>query len=208
MARSGRHPFGAVWCGGLQRPVRRDSPGGDGVPPADHQFPDPARLCPAAAARTAGHRLVAGAGRRVRSGAARRRLLGAVRRLDGGHGAPLGRRRGAGRGQHHRHAGDRTVRGGGSRRAAARASSAGVGALVGLLSSVVPYSLEMVALRTLPPRVFGILMSLEPAVAALAAAVLLSEWLTPLQLLAMACVTAASVGAARTESAPEALPRD
>ena len=83
-----------------------------------------------------------------------------------------------------------------------------LGALVGLLSSVVPYSLEMVALRTMPPRVFGILMSLEPAAAALAAAVLLSEWLTPLQLLAMACVTAASVGAARTESAPEALPRD
>jgi inner membrane transporter RhtA len=80
--------------------------------------------------------------------------------------------------------------------------------LVGLLSSVVPYSLEMVALRTLPPRVFGILMSLEPAAAALAAAVLLSKWLTPLQLLAMACVTAASAGAARTESAPEALPRD
>ena len=83
-----------------------------------------------------------------------------------------------------------------------------LGALEGLLSSMVPYSLEMVALRTLPPRVFGILMSLEPAAAALAAAVLLSEWLTPLQLLAMACVTAASVGAARVESAPEALPRD
>jgi inner membrane transporter RhtA len=82
-----------------------------------------------------------------------------------------------------------------------------LGALVGLLSSVVPYSLEMVALRTLPPRVFGILMSLEPAAAALAAAVLLSEWLTPLQLVAMACVTAASVGATRAESAPEALPR-
>ena len=76
-----------------------------------------------------------------------------------------------------------------------------LGALVGLLSSVVPYSLEMVALRTLPPRVFGILMSLEPAAAALAAAVLLSEWLTPLQLLAMACVTAAS-GAPRAWSRP------
>jgi inner membrane transporter RhtA len=66
----------------------------------------------------------------------------------------------------------------------------------------------MVALRTLPARVFGILMSLEPAAAGLVAAALLSEWLTPLQLLAMACVTAASVGAARTESAPKALPRD
>jgi inner membrane transporter RhtA len=83
-----------------------------------------------------------------------------------------------------------------------------LGALVGLLSSLVPYSLEMVALRTLPPRVFGILMSLEPAVAALVAAVLLSELLTPIQLLAIACVTAASVGAARTGSAPEALPRE
>jgi inner membrane transporter RhtA len=45
--------------------------------------------------------------------------------------------------------------------------------------------------------VFGILMSLEPAAAALVAAVLLQEWLTPLQLIAMACVIAASVGAAR-----------
>ena len=72
-----------------------------------------------------------------------------------------------------------------------------LGALVGLLSSVIPYSLEMVALRTLPPRVFGILMSMEPAAAALVAAVLLQEWLTPLQLIAMACVIAASVGAAR-----------
>jgi inner membrane transporter RhtA len=81
-----------------------------------------------------------------------------------------------------------------------------LGALVGLLSSVIPYSLEMVALRTLPPRVFGILMSLEPATAALVAAVLLREWLTPLQLLAIGCVTAASVGATRTTSARDAIP--
>jgi inner membrane transporter RhtA len=81
-----------------------------------------------------------------------------------------------------------------------------LGALVGLLGSVIPYSLEMVALRTLPPRVFGILMSLEPAAAALVAAVLLQEWLTPLQLIAMACVIAASVGAARTTSARDAIP--
>ncbi len=83
-----------------------------------------------------------------------------------------------------------------------------LGALVGLLSSLIPYSLEMVALRTLPARVFGILMSLEPAAAALAAAVLLSEWLTPLQVVAIACVTAASVGATRSEPEPEALARD
>jgi inner membrane transporter RhtA len=83
-----------------------------------------------------------------------------------------------------------------------------LGALVGVLSSVVPYSLEMVALRTLPKRVFGILMSLEPAAGALAAALLLSEWLTPSQLVAIACVTAASIGAARKEPATASVPRD
>jgi inner membrane transporter RhtA len=79
-----------------------------------------------------------------------------------------------------------------------------LGVLVGLLSSVIPYSLEMAALRTLPPRVFGILMSLDPAAAALVAALLLREWLTPPQLLAMACVTAASVGAAGARSSKTA----
>ena len=83
-----------------------------------------------------------------------------------------------------------------------------LGALVGLLSSAIPYGLEMIALRSLPPRVFGILMSLEPAAAALVAALLLQEWLSPLQLLAIACVTAASVGASRTTSAPDAVPAD
>jgi inner membrane transporter RhtA len=79
-----------------------------------------------------------------------------------------------------------------------------LGALVGVLSSVIPYSLEMIALRTLPARVFGILMSLEPAVAAVVAALLLSEWLSPLQVIAIACVTAASVGATRMGATPEA----
>ena len=73
-----------------------------------------------------------------------------------------------------------------------------VGAMIGLLSSVIPYSCEMVALRTLPPSVFSILMSLEPAAAALAAVVVLQELLTPLQCLAIACVIAASVGATRS----------
>jgi inner membrane transporter RhtA len=81
-----------------------------------------------------------------------------------------------------------------------------LGALVGVLSSVIPYSLEMTALRTLPPRVFGILVSLEPATAALVAALLLREFLTPLQLLAMAFVTAATVGATRTTSARDTIP--
>ena len=80
------------------------------------------------------------------------------------------------------------------------------GALVGVLSSAVPYSLEMVALRTLPASVFGILMSLEPAAAAAVAALLLGEWLSTVHLLAMACVVAASLGATRTSPPPEARP--
>lgn len=83
-----------------------------------------------------------------------------------------------------------------------------LGAVVGLLSSVIPYSCELVALRTLAPSVFGILMSLEPAAAALAAVVVLGELLGPVQWLAIACVVVASVGATRsrplhTEPAPD-----
>src|SRR3954454_8502026 len=74
------------------------------------------------------------------------------------------------------------------------------GALVGLLSSVVPYSCEITALRTIRPSVFGILMSLEPAAAALAGIVVVHEFLTGLQWLAVACVIAASVGATRSEA--------
>ena len=73
-----------------------------------------------------------------------------------------------------------------------------LGALVGLLSSAIPYTVELMALRSLRPAVFSILMSLEPAAAALAAFVVLGELLAPLQLLAMACVVAASVGATRS----------
>jgi inner membrane transporter RhtA len=83
-----------------------------------------------------------------------------------------------------------------------------LGAAVGLLSSVIPYSFEMAALRRLRPAVFSILMSLEPAVAALAAVVVLQEFLAPVQWVAMACVIVASVGATRsgtpqTEPAPD-----
>lgn len=72
-----------------------------------------------------------------------------------------------------------------------------IGGLVGLLSSVIPYSLEMHALRTIPPRVFGILMSVEPAVAAVFAWLLLREGLHLTDLVAMACVIIATVGATR-----------
>jgi len=73
----------------------------------------------------------------------------------------------------------------------------GTGVAVGLLSSVIPYRLEMEALRRIPARIFGIWMSLEPAVAAVVGLVLLSEALAPRQWAAIACVIVACAGAAR-----------
>jgi inner membrane transporter RhtA len=78
------------------------------------------------------------------------------------------------------------------------------GAVVALLSSALPYFLEMVALRALPARTFGILMSLEPAVAALAGLVLLGEQLTGAQWMSVALVISASAGA--TISSREVIP--
>ena len=68
---------------------------------------------------------------------------------------------------------------------------------VALLSSVIPYSVELEALRRMPPRVFGILMSLEPAMAALIGLVVLRESLGWSQWIAVMCVVAASAGATR-----------
>nr|WP_228770163.1 EamA family transporter [Actinokineospora alba] len=73
-----------------------------------------------------------------------------------------------------------------------------VGLGVALMSSVIPYSLELEALRSIPPRVFGVLMSMEPAVAAIAGLVVLREALSPAQWVAICCVVAASAGATRT----------
>ena len=73
-----------------------------------------------------------------------------------------------------------------------------LGAAIALLSSVIPYSLELEALRRMPPRVFGVLMSLEPGVAALAGFLLLSQALTALEGVAIAMVVSASAGAALT----------
>lgn len=69
--------------------------------------------------------------------------------------------------------------------------------VVGVMSSVIPYGLEMVALRTIPAGIFGILMSLEPAAAALSALLVLGEQLTSVEIAAMACVIVASVGSTR-----------
>lgn len=77
---------------------------------------------------------------------------------------------------------------------------------VAVLSSVVPYSLEIEALRRMPARVFGVLMSLDPAVAALAGLVILGELLSPAQWIAIGCVVAASIGATRgTRNQPRDL---
>jgi inner membrane transporter RhtA len=72
-----------------------------------------------------------------------------------------------------------------------------VGAAVALLSSVIPYSLEMEALRRIPRNVFGVLMSLEPALAAVAGFLVLGQDLSTREGLAIALVIAASVGATR-----------
>jgi inner membrane transporter RhtA len=75
------------------------------------------------------------------------------------------------------------------------------GAAVGAMSSALPWGLEMVALKSLPAATFGVLMSLEPAVAALAGLVLLHQSLTPEQTAAIAVICLASAGAARAASA-------
>jgi inner membrane transporter RhtA len=79
-----------------------------------------------------------------------------------------------------------------------------VGLAVAVLSSALPYSLEMVALRRLDRKSFGVLMSLEPAVAACAGLVLLGERISAMQWLAIVLVIAASVGI--TASARRAAP--
>ncbi|MDQ6765843.1 MAG: EamA family transporter [Verrucomicrobiota bacterium] len=77
---------------------------------------------------------------------------------------------------------------------------AGIG--VALLSSAIPYTLEMIALKRLPARTFGILMSLEPAVAALLGVVVLHELLSFRQWLAVALIIAASTGSTLTSRRP------
>jgi inner membrane transporter RhtA len=76
------------------------------------------------------------------------------------------------------------------------------GAVVALASSVIPYSLELESLRRIPARVFGVLMSLEPAVAALAGFVVLGQALGATDLVAIGLVVAASAGAAAGAEGP------
>ncbi|KQP91471.1 transporter [Methylobacterium sp. Leaf119] len=85
------------------------------------------------------------------------------------------------------------------------------GLVIAVLSSALPYSLEMFALTRLPRPAFGVLMSLEPAVASVAALALLGERLTPVQGGAIACIVAASAGitlANRRSGSRRQEPRD
>jgi len=72
-----------------------------------------------------------------------------------------------------------------------------LGAAIGLLSSVIPYWLELEALRRVPARVFGVWMSLQPAVAALIGLVMLRQHLGLAEWAGICCVVVASAGAAR-----------
>ncbi|WP_337263888.1 MULTISPECIES: threonine/homoserine exporter RhtA [unclassified Serratia (in: enterobacteria)] len=69
---------------------------------------------------------------------------------------------------------------------------------VAVLSTALPYSLEIIALPKIPARTFGTLMSLEPALAALSGMIFLNEHLTNVQWLALAAIIAASMGATLT----------
>jgi inner membrane transporter RhtA len=80
-----------------------------------------------------------------------------------------------------------------------------LGAVVALLSSVIPYTLETESLRRIPAHVFGVLMSLEPAVATVAGFVVLGQRLALRDMLAIGLVTAASVGVMRTAAAAPPL---
>jgi inner membrane transporter RhtA len=84
--------------------------------------------------------------------------------------------------------------------------TAAIGFLVAMLSSMVPYSLELEALRRLPVGIFGVLMSLEPAIAALVGLVALGQELAAIEVLGIVAVVAASAGALREPGAP--APRD
>lgn len=75
----------------------------------------------------------------------------------------------------------------------------GIGAAVALLSSAIPYSLELEALRRMRTAVFGVLMSLEPAVAAMAGLAVLGQRLAATELAAVALVVAASAGISWTD---------
>lgn len=76
-----------------------------------------------------------------------------------------------------------------------------LGLVAAVMSSAIPYSLEMIALRAIPKRSFGVMLSLEPAAGALAGLVILREHLAATQWLAIAAIVAASAGTIMTTPA-------
>lgn len=82
----------------------------------------------------------------------------------------------------------------------------GTGALVAVLASAIPFSLEMIALKRLPRHVFGVVVSLEPAIGALAALLILGEQLSWMQCLAIGALIAASAGISLNHTAESAVP--
>src|SRR3954453_9936475 len=84
--------------------------------------------------------------------------------------------------------------------------AAGLG--VAVLSSLIPYSLELEALRRLPPHIFGVLMSLEPAAAAIAGLIVLDQVLKANEWAGLALVIVASAGATRFATREMPIPRD
>nr|WP_229898195.1 EamA family transporter [Streptomyces finlayi] len=76
----------------------------------------------------------------------------------------------------------------------------GLGAAVAVMSSVLPYTLELIALRRMPAPTFAVLMSLEPAIAAGAGFLILHQALSLVDALAIALVIGASVGAVRSQA--------
>lgn len=81
-----------------------------------------------------------------------------------------------------------------------------LGAAVALLSSAIPYALELIALRRLPASTFAVLMSLAPAIATIAGLVFLGQTFTWVGAVAVALVIAASIGAVRSAPRPPAAP--
>ena len=73
---------------------------------------------------------------------------------------------------------------------------------VGIFSSALPYTLEMFALKKIPTQTFGVLMSLEPAVACLAGFIFLGEKLAPLQIAAIFCIMFSSLGSSLSAAKP------
>jgi inner membrane transporter RhtA len=76
------------------------------------------------------------------------------------------------------------------------------GLVVALMSSLIPYSLELIALRRLTPAAFGLLMCLQPAVATIAGVIVLDEEVTPVLLVALVMVVTASAGSTLASRRP------